>query len=149
MAPSTRKRGRSDELGGETTLPSGVAAEMPKKGTGQKAPKSKASKKKATKTAEQREKPPPPMGKGAVQQKNPTKRARAERRGNECVRSLTEPMETPVFRPTEEEFANFHEYACKLDKLVSGNGSGSQSLCLVFFVILLLLNVVCGHLALL
>ena len=120
MAPSTRgKRVRSDESGGGSTLPPDVTAKMPKKGTGRHAPKSKASKKKTTKMAEQRGKPSPP--KGEEQQKNPTKkRGRVERRGNESVRSLTEPMETPVFRPTEEEFANFHEYACKLDKLVSG-----------------------------
>jgi hypothetical protein len=111
---------RSDESGGGSTLPPDVTAKMPKKGTGRNAPKSKASKKKTTKMAdEQRGKPLPP--KGEEQQKNPTKkRARVERGGNESARSLTEPMETPVFRPTEEEFANFHEYACKLDKLVSG-----------------------------
>jgi hypothetical protein len=31
-------------------------------------------------------------------------------------------METPVFRPTEEEFADFYAYATKLDKLVGHIG---------------------------
>ncbi len=31
-------------------------------------------------------------------------------------------METPVFRPTEEEFADFYGYATKLDKLVGHIG---------------------------
>ena len=66
-----------------------------------------------------------PSGSHPSTSKPPRKRGRPQLEAINSViagRSLSEAMETPTFRPTEEEFADVYAYAEKLDKLVGHIG---------------------------
>lgn len=112
--PTTRKRGRSDEVVAKQAEVHTVASK--KQAPAQK--KAYNGKKKAAGTSTRDAKPPPAPRPASSAASRTGKREAFEGVIHGCGRVLTEAMETPVFRPSEEEFADFYEYACKLDKLV-------------------------------